>query len=94
MDVLKVFRSQSDTPVMVLSASNDTQTKVRALQLGADDYMTKPFSSEELIERTRAHMRRPALQRVPTYEADGLCIDYEKRQVWVNQQRVQNQQQL
>ncbi|MFO0660708.1 MAG: response regulator transcription factor [Polyangiaceae bacterium] len=63
LDVLKRIRARSDVPVVVLSARNDTASKVRALQLGADDYLTKPFFPEELEERIRARLRRPLLQR-------------------------------
>src|SRR4051812_13811042 len=67
LDVLKALRCEpagaSDLPVLVLSARNDTADKVRALKLGADDYMTKPFWPEELVERVRARLRRPTLQR-------------------------------
>ncbi|MCA9685342.1 MAG: response regulator transcription factor, partial [Myxococcales bacterium] len=63
LDVLRDLRAHSEVPVMVLSARNDTHDKVRALRLGADDYMTKPFWPEELLERVRARLRRPSLQR-------------------------------
>ncbi len=66
LDVLKALRSEpsnSDLPVLILSARNDTADKVRALKLGADDYMTKPFWPEELVERVRARLRRPTMQR-------------------------------
>src|SRR5262245_12403280 len=54
MDMLKDLRAFSEVPVLVLSARNETSDKVRALSLGADDYMAKPFWPEELIERVRA----------------------------------------
>src|SRR5689334_8197882 len=57
LDMLKDLRTFSDVPVLVLSARNDTADKVRALQLGADDYMTKPFLPEELLERVKARLR-------------------------------------
>lgn len=66
LDVLKALRGGpggSDLPVLILSARNDTADKVRALKLGANDYMTKPFWPEELVERVRARLRRPTLQR-------------------------------
>jgi two-component system, OmpR family, response regulator MtrA len=59
LDVLRHVRESSEVPVLILSAQNDTHVKVRALQLGADDYMTKPFWPEELIARVQARMRRP-----------------------------------
>jgi DNA-binding response OmpR family regulator len=61
LDVLKSIRSRSEVPVLVLSARNETEDKVRALGIGADDFLTKPFWPEELLARVRARMRRPAL---------------------------------
>jgi two-component system KDP operon response regulator KdpE len=58
LDVLKRLRSQSDLPVLILSARNETTDKVRALGLGADDYVTKPFNPGELRARVRAQLRR------------------------------------
>ncbi|EYF07683.1 response regulator transcription factor [Chondromyces apiculatus] len=81
MDILKDLRATSDVPVLVLSARNDTTDKVRALKLGADDYMTKPFWPEELIERVRARLRRPTLQRQDLLEVGPLRIDLELREV-------------
>lgn len=63
MDMLKALRAFSEVPVLILSARNDTLDKVRALKLGADDYMTKPFWPEEFVERVRARLRRPVLQK-------------------------------
>lgn len=63
LDVLKQLRQVSEVPVLILSARTDSQDKVRALKLGADDYLTKPFWPEELLERVRARLRRPSLQR-------------------------------
>jgi two-component system response regulator MtrA len=63
LDVLKRIRARFDIPVIVVSARNDTSSKVRAFQLGADDYVSKPFLHEELEERIRARLRRPLLQR-------------------------------
>lgn len=81
LDLLKQLRSASEVPVLVLSARNDTSDKVRALKLGADDYMTKPFWPEELLERVRARLRRPALQRDGGIRIGGLHIDPAARQV-------------
>jgi two-component system response regulator MtrA len=75
MDMLKELRESSELPLLVLSARNDTDTKIRALKLGADDYMTKPFWPEELIERVRARLRRPLLAREATVEVGELRID-------------------
>lgn len=84
MDMLKDLRVHSDVPVLVLSARNDTSDKVRALKLGADDYMTKPFWPEELVERVAARLRRPILSRTAVLEVGALCIDRASREVTVN----------
>lgn len=75
IDVLRDLRSHSEVPVLVLSARNDTQEKVRALRLGADDYMTKPFWPEELLERVHARLRRPVLKRGNVIEVGALSLD-------------------
>ncbi len=84
LDILKELRSTgAEVPVLVLSARNDTADKVRALKLGADDYMTKPFWPEELVERVRARVRRPAMQRGDALEIGKLRIDLASRGVSV-----------
>ena len=88
LDLLKRLRAGSDVPVLVLSARNDTATRVRALQLGADDYLTKPFWPEELVERVRARLRRPVLQRSDAIELGALRIDLHARTVTVDGQPV------
>ncbi len=88
LDILKGLRTFSEVPVLVLSARNDTSDKVRALQLGADDYMTKPFWPAELVERVRARLRRPTLSRDHVIEVGPLRIDRETRQVHVNGEEV------
>jgi DNA-binding response OmpR family regulator len=79
MDMLKELRESSELPLLVLSARNDTPSKIRALKLGADDYMTKPFWPDELIERVRARLRRPLLVREATVEVGDLRIDLAAR---------------
>jgi two-component system response regulator MtrA len=88
LDVLKQLRSCSEVPVLVLSARNDTSDKVRALKFGADDYMTKPFWPEELIERVRARMRRPVLHREEAIEAGPLRIDLALHEVLLKGHQV------
>ena len=62
LDVLKHVRgNREQVPVLILSARTETTDKVRALELGADDYLTKPFWPEELLARVKARLRRPAL---------------------------------
>ena len=84
LDLLKRMRSFSDVPVLVLSARNNTADKVRALKMGADDYMTKPFWPEELIERVRARLRRPTLQKGGPMTAGGVSLDPGARTVNLN----------
>ncbi len=89
LDVLKHLRTASDVPVLILSARNETTDKVRALGLGADDYLTKPFWPEELLARVRARIRRPSMQRADVIEAGDLVIDVAGRSVTVRDQRVE-----
>lgn len=89
LDVLKSFRVDSDVPVLILSARNDTEDKVRALKLGADDFVTKPFWPEELLARIHARMRRPVLQRSGVIQAGELAIDVVGRRVHVGETSVE-----
>ncbi|WP_257462738.1 response regulator transcription factor [Archangium lipolyticum] len=89
MDILRQLREGSDVPVLILSARNDTADKVRALKLGADDYMTKPFWPEELVERVRARLRRPVMQRQNAVELGGLSVDLESHEVRVQGKPVE-----
>lgn len=87
-DVLERLRGESEAPVLVLSARNDTHDKVHALELGADDYVTKPFWPEELVARIRALLRRPAL--VPAViELGELTVDLLARRVQVGGRDVE-----
>jgi len=83
LDVLKRWRSQCDIPVLVLSAKQDAAVKVRALELGADDYMTKPFWPEELVARVQARLRRPVLARADRVDHGPIGIDVTARRVFV-----------
>jgi two-component system response regulator MtrA len=82
-DVLKALRSEPHhVPVLVLSARQSTADKVHALELGADDYLTKPFWPEELIARVRARLRRPALANDSgALTLGSLRIDFSARRV-------------
>src|SRR5262245_38863881 len=81
MDVLKRVRKESAVPVLVLSARNDTADKVRALKLGADDYVTKPFWPEELLARVSARLRRPDLARDDRLRVGPFLIDVAGRRL-------------
>ena len=80
MEVLRRLRGWSTTPVVVLSARAESTEKVQALDLGADDYVTKPFGMEELFARIRAAARR-AGSDLPVLEAGDLVIDLPARRV-------------
>jgi two-component system KDP operon response regulator KdpE len=80
VEVLRELRTWSRLPVVVLSARDGSQDKVEALDLGADDYVTKPFGSEELLARIRATARRSGSD-LPVVEARSLTIDLPARRV-------------
>jgi two-component system KDP operon response regulator KdpE len=80
VEVLRRLRAWSTVPVVVLSARAESSEKVQALDLGADDYVTKPFGMEELLARVRAAARR-AGSDVPVLEAGDLVIDLPARRV-------------
>ena len=84
MDVLKSYRRTHDVPVLILSARNETPDKVRALELGADDYLTKPFWPEELVARVQARLRRPVLQRSDAIRVGPLELRASAREVLVD----------
>jgi len=87
-DVLKKLRSTSDVPVLILSARNETPDKIRGLKLGADDYMTKPFWPEELVERVRARLRRPVMERDDAVQIGSLRLEKARRTAAVNDEPV------
>lgn len=82
VDVCQQLRSWSEMPIIVLSAIDDEEQKVRALEAGADDYVTKPFGPRELVARLGAALRRAgASPDEPVIEADGLTLDLAARVV-------------
>jgi two-component system KDP operon response regulator KdpE len=77
VEVCSQLRSWSEMPILVLSAIGEEAQKVRALEAGADDYVTKPFGPKELVARLRAAMRRaPGGEEEPTTEIGGLEVDF------------------
>lgn len=89
VEVIKQVRTWSATPIIVISARSDEQDKAEALDLGADDYITKPFGTVELLARIRAAIRHTRtgsenddLARRGIYEVGGLVIDYNKHKVY------------
>lgn len=85
-DVIEKLRLSSQIPIVVLSVRNDEQGKVRALDLGADDYVTKPFGMEELIARIRTALRhRLQIQgEAPVFRSGTLSVDLIRRLVTVS----------
>lgn len=88
LDLLKLYRRSSEVPVMILSARNDTADKVRALELGADDYVEKPFWPRELVARVQARLRRPTMQRGDVLTAGPLRVDLGSQTVTVGGRTV------
>lgn len=93
MEVLRRVREVSDIPVIVISARTQEQEKVNALDKGADDYLTKPFGSEELMARIRTALRHHnranvSQQQSAVYSRDGLEIDFERRSVILEGQPI------
>jgi DNA-binding response OmpR family regulator len=94
LEVCKRLRSESTVPIIMLTARDDELDKVLGLELGADDYITKPFSIREFRSRVRALLRRAALpsggqEEDETIERDGLKIDVGHRDVHVDERGVQ-----
>jgi two-component system KDP operon response regulator KdpE len=88
-DVCRELRSWSDAPVIVLSAVGEEREKIAALDAGADDYVTKPFSVDELLARLRAVLRRRGGQAPePVIEVGDLSIDVAERIVTAGGERV------
>jgi two-component system KDP operon response regulator KdpE len=87
-DVCRELRTWTTAPVLVLSAVGEESEKIEALDAGADDYVTKPFSGDELLARLRAALRRTTSSVKPTIEIGELRIDLEKRAVTIDGQLV------
>ncbi len=82
IEVLRTLRDRGvSTPVLVLTAQDAVDSKVQALRIGADDYVTKPFSFEELLARVEALGRRPRAIKAPTVQIGDLVIDTGSREV-------------
>lgn len=91
-EICKSIRSEKNTPIIMVSAKKDDIDKIRGLGLGADDYMTKPFSPSELVARVKAHLARyerligsGAREENEIIEIRGIKIDKTARRVYVNE---------
>lgn len=91
-EVLKMIREISSVPVIMLTAKGEEDDRVRGLELGADDYVTKPFSPRELVSRVRAVLRRTEAITGTTHgliEVDErLKLDFDRHEVWVDSKLV------
>jgi two-component system KDP operon response regulator KdpE len=84
--VCSAIRAQGDTPIIVLSGESDERAKVEVLDIGADDYVTKPFGKDELLARIRAVMRRRAApRRLGREEGRAIRIDPRRHEAWANE---------
>ena len=94
-EICKKIREVKNIPIIMVSAKKDDIDKIRGLGLGADDYMTKPFSPSELVARVKAHMARyerlvgSGVQENEIIEIRGIKIDKTARRVWVNGEEKQ-----
>lgn len=87
-EICKRIREKKDTPIMIVSAKREDFDKVRGLGLGADDYLVKPFSPNELVARVKAHINRhqtlkPVVIEKNTIDAEGIFIDKDAHKVFV-----------
>ena len=89
-EICRRIRDKKNTPIIMVSAKKDDIDKIRGLGLGADDYMTKPFSPSELVARVKAHLARyerligSGVPENDIIEIRGIKIDKTARRVWVN----------
>lgn len=94
-EICKRIREKKNTPVLMVSAKKDDIDKIRGLGLGADDYVTKPFSPSELVARVKAHLARyerligSNVVENDTVEIRGIKIDKTARRVWINGEEKQ-----
>ncbi len=85
-DVCKRLRDMSDVPIIFLTARDDTRDIVRGLEMGADDYIAKPYENDELIARIRAHLRRsprPSISEELVFNGGDFRINFMNREVHV-----------
>jgi len=86
--LIKLIRMRGQTPVLFLTARDSIDDRVKGLELGADDYLIKPFSYSELLARVRSLLRRAPLRELEHYRLDDLEVDVMRRQVSRGGQRI------
>jgi DNA-binding response OmpR family regulator len=85
-EICKRLREMSDVPIVFLTARSDVKDVVRGLEMGADDYITKPYDNDELVARVRAHLRRsprPNMSEELVFDDGEFRINFMNREVWV-----------
>jgi DNA-binding response OmpR family regulator len=89
-DVCRAIRKESDVPIIMLTARDELTDKIVGLELGADDYLTKPFEGRELVARVKAVLRRAEPKTsVPLVRAGDITVDAERRQVTVRDRMIE-----
>lgn len=90
LDVLRRLRARSNLPVLILTARGEDVDRILGLELGADDYLPKPFNPQELIARIRAILRRSSQQEVdrPRIRVGDVSLDPASREAWVGKRRI------
>ena len=94
VEICKRLRAKKNTPIIMLTAKSEEIDRVLGLEIGADDYITKPFSIRELLARIKAVLRRTNAEQTknqdsPTISSEGLSIDIEKRKVLLGDQKIE-----
>ena len=90
IEVTRRLREWSQTPIIILSVREAEQDKIAALDAGADDYLTKPFGTGELLARMRVALRKQSsAANEPVFQSNGLTVDFARRLVTVNENEIQ-----
>ena len=90
IEVTRRLREWSQTPIIILSVREAEQDKIAALDAGADDYLTKPFGTGELLARMRVALRKQTSSTSePVFQSSGLTVDFARRLVLVNEKEIQ-----
>lgn len=90
-EFMRVYNKESETPIIILTAKLEENDKILGLELGADDYVTKPFSPRELVARVRAVLRRMSkatMEKEEILRAGDICLNRQGRVVTVKNQRI------
>jgi DNA-binding response OmpR family regulator len=90
-DLVRQLRADSDVPVILLTGRGEESARVAGLELGADDYVVKPFSVPELVARVRARLRRPGTEQLPparVVEVGRVRADLDSRRAWVDEDEL------